>query len=189
MKPLLIALPALLVAATAAMSQTPAVDCRTIQDAAARLACFDKPAKGKPPAAPRAAAPKAKPGAIVDSGWELRIEKDAFSDKTTCVISPIGKPNIQVSVGHLYISYAGQGGVAGFTPRLDDLPAQEMQLPTPIEKQISAVHFGEAKFYEVMKASRLRIQTLTILGDLKNEDLQLDPVKRLYKKIPPACET
>jgi hypothetical protein len=171
------------------MSQAP-VDCRAIQDAAARLACFDKAPKapGKATAAPTPAAPKTTPGAIVDSGWELRIKKDGFTDKTTCVISPIGKPNIQVTVGHLYISYSGEGGVAGFTPRLDDLPAQQMQLPTPIEKQIGAVHFGESKFYEVMAASRLRVQTLTVLGDLKNEDLQLDPVKRLYKKIPPACD-
>lgn len=62
-----------------------------------------------------------------------------------------------------------------------------MQLPTPIEKQIGAVHFGGNRFYDIMAANRLRVQTLTVLRDLKTEDLHLEPVKRLYKQIPPAC--
>jgi hypothetical protein len=179
---------ALVFGATSFSTLAYAQDCTTIQDAAARLACFDKPpAAAKAGLTTKPAPQKNSPGAIVDSGWELKIKKDGFTDKTSCVISPVGKPNVQITVGHLYISYAGQGGVAGFTPRLDDQPPRKMQLPTPIEQQISAVHFGGEAFYEVMAASRLRVQTFTILHQLKDEDLQLEPAKRLYKKIPPVC--
>jgi hypothetical protein len=51
-----IAAAAMLGSCTAAMSQTSPVDCKAIQDAAARLACFDKspPAKqDQPKAAPK----------------------------------------------------------------------------------------------------------------------------------------
>jgi hypothetical protein len=184
-------------AAILALSCTPLhaqQDCKAIKDATARLACFDSPAPAKPAA--QVKQPPAKPAdtskrpnvTAVDGGWELRVIKDGFSDKVSCVISPATRPWVQISVGHLYISYQGRGGVEGYTIRTDDNPAGQMQLPTPIDKSIGAVHFKEAAFYDIMAANRLRVQTFTVLHDLKDEDLDLVPAKRLYKKMGPECE-
>jgi len=169
-------------------------DCKAIQDAAARLACFDRPAPAKPtaqvkPAAAKPAVPGKRPNVTaIDGGWELRVIKDGFSDKVNCVISPATKPWVQISVGHLYISYQGRGGVEGYTIRTDDSPAGQMQLPTPIDKSIGMVHFKDAAFYNVMAANRLRVQTFTVLRELKDEDLDLVPAKRLYQKMGPECD-
>src|SRR5438876_9378964 len=78
-------------------------NCGAIQDPQARLACFDKAATSAKPAASakKSAAPKASPGATVDGGWELRMVKDNFTDELNCIISPIGKPWVQISVGNL----------------------------------------------------------------------------------------
>ena len=169
-------------------------DCKAIEDATARLACFDKAApsksavQAKPPAAKPAATSIRPNAAAVDGGWELRIIKDGFSDKVSSVISPATKPWGQISVGHPYISYKGRGGVEGYTIRTDDNPAGQMQLPAPIDRSIGTVHFKEAAFYDIMAANRLRVQTFTLLHDLKDEDLDLPPAKRLYKKMGPECE-
>lgn len=169
-------------------------NCSAIQDPQARLACFDKPAQK--PAPPKkttvskdakATSPKA---AATDGGWELRITKDNFSDQTNCVISPTGRPWVQISVGHLYILYRGRGGVAGFTLRVDDNPPGKMKVLTldSTDRQIQAVHLAGDQFFDAMAGNRLRIQTLTVLNELKDEDLDLGPVKRLYKKMGPECE-
>jgi hypothetical protein len=184
-------------AAITLLSCTPLLaqqDCKAIPDATARLACFDKPAPAKPavqvkpPAAKPVAASKRPNVTAVDGGWELRVIKDGFSDKVNCVISPATRPWVQISVGHLYISYQGRGGVEGYTVRTDDNPAGLMQLPTPIDKSVGTVHFKDAAFYDIMAANRLRVQTFTVLRELKDEDLDLVPAKRLYKKMGPECE-
>lgn len=167
-------------------------NCSALQDPQTRLACFDKSAQ-KATTAKKSAGSKDTKAALpraaaTDGGWELRITKDNFTDKTSCVISPTGRPWVQINVGNLYISYAGRGGVAGFTLRVDDHPPGQMQLPTPIDKQIGAVHLSGDKFFDAMAGNRLRVQTFTVLRELKDEDLDLAPVKRLYKKMGPECE-
>ncbi|MET4804591.1 hypothetical protein [Bradyrhizobium sp. LB11.1] len=167
-----------------------AADCKSIADATARLNCFDREAAPKPNAQklpPTPSTAKGKDVAAIDGGWELRVIKDGFSSKTSCVISPTGKPWIQMSPGQLYISYHGRGGVEGFTVRMDEYPPEEMQLPTPIDKSIGMVHFKGSEFSRLMTANRLRVQTFTVLRELKNEDMNLAGAKRLYKKMPPEC--
>jgi hypothetical protein len=168
-----------------------AADCKLIADATARLNCFDgedapkRNVQQKPPSTP--STPKSKDVVAVDNGWELRVLKDGFRSKISCVISPTGKPWIQMSPNQLYISYQGRGGVEGFTIRMDEYPPEEMRLPSPIDKSIGAVHFKDTEFSRLMTASRLRVQTFTVLRELKNEDMDLAGAKRLYKKMPPEC--
>jgi hypothetical protein len=45
-------------------------------------------------------------------------------------MSATARPYIQFSIGQLYISYAGRGGVDSYTYRIDDLPTSKMQLPS-----------------------------------------------------------
>jgi hypothetical protein len=185
-----------LIVLLASCSLASAEDCKSIQDAPARLACFDKvpatpkaPKAAAAPKAPPATSAKGSPGSLVDSGWELKIKKDGFTDQTTCVISPIGRPWVQISVGNLYISYQGRGGVAGFTMRLDDSGPEPMRLPSPTDKSVGLVHLGGEEFFSIMAANRLRVQTFTVLQELKDEDLSLAGARRLYQKMPPVCGT
>lgn len=166
-------------------------NCSSIPDPQARLACFDKGAPRSAPAKKQAApiAPKAAAGAVAtDSGWELRVSKDKFTDEVSCIITPTGRPWIQISVGNLFISYRGRGGVKGYTLRIDDNPPGQMRLASPLETQISMVNLSGDLFVDSMAGNRLRVQTFTVLNELKDEDIELGPVKRLYKKMGPECE-
>ena len=117
----------------------------------------------------------------------MRKLKDAMTDKIDCIISPTNNPNVQVSKSDLYISYRGRGGVGGFTYRIDDNPVSAMQLPTDQDKQVGFVHISGAVFNQVLTASRLRVQTVTLLSALVNEDLQLAGMRRLYAKMQQEC--
>jgi hypothetical protein len=175
-------------ASTGSSAQQPA--CKDIQDPAARLACFDKvpaapaavPAKPKPPAKPPADANR-----ILDGGWAMRKSKDAMTDKVDCIISPANNPSVQVSQSDLYISYKGRDGVQGFTHRIDDGSSSPMQLPTEIERQVGLVHISGAAFNQILTASRLRVETVTLVAGLGNEDLQLTGMRRLYARMPGFC--
>jgi hypothetical protein len=159
-------------------------NCRAIQDPKARLECFDKL-----PAAPPAAntAPKRNEPAAVDGDWELRQRMDIMTDKLTCVILATARPYIQFSIGQLYISYAGRGGVDSYTYRIDDLPISKMQLPSDIEKTNSMINLKGQTFNQIIASSRLRVETLTFVGGIKVEDIDLDPVKRLYARMEREC--
>jgi SPOR domain len=157
-------------------------DCKSIQDPKARLECFDT-APPKTSTAPAKSAPKADPTTTTDGGWQLRRVKDTMTDKKECILSPVGKPHIQITVGDLYISYRGRGGVQGFSYRLDDGPVSKMQLATDIERQIGAVHISGDAFNHILRASRLRVETFTVLSTLLNEDLAVSGMRNLYAKM------
>jgi hypothetical protein len=167
-------------------------NCRAIQDPKARLECFDN-LPAAPPAANTApkkndpAAPKTLPNTTVDGDWQLRQRMDPMTDKLTCVILATARPYIQFSIGQLYISYAGRGGVDSYTYRIDDLPISKMQLPSPTEKTDSMISLKGQTFNQIIASSRLRVETLTYVGGIKVEDIDLDPVKRLYARMEREC--
>jgi hypothetical protein len=178
------------VSAPNAFAQQP--DCKSIQDPKARLECFDAAptAAPKAPAAPKPpakTAPKADPNTTTDGGWQLRRIKDAMTDETTCILSPVGKPYVQISVRDLYISYRTRGGVQGFQYRLDDGPISDMEIPTDTEKQIGFVHISGDAFNRVLRASRLRVQVVTLISGLQTEDLAVSGMRSLYAKMQREC--
>jgi hypothetical protein len=160
-------------------------NCRAIQDPKARLECFDNL-----PAAPKRndpAAPKTLPNTTVDGDWQLRQRMDPMTDKLTCVILATARPYIQFGIGQLYISYAGRGGVDSFTYRIDDLPISAKQLPSQTEKIDSMINLKGQTFNQIIASSRLRVETLTFVGGIRVEDIDLDPVKRLYARMEREC--
>lgn len=174
-------------------AQTITNNCASIQEPTQRLECYDKtanqpvkPATPKKPAA--AAANQTELGTVTDTGWQLRKSKGSFDDKVSCVISPIGKPYIQFTRGDLYIGYKGRGGINGFRYRIDDQPASEMQLPSPIEKQIGALRLTGGVFSQIVSASRLRISTLTLVAGIDEEDLNLAGLRKLYSRLQRECQ-
>ena len=164
-----------LVSPTNALAQQ--TDCKSIQDPKARLECFDAAPPKAPTAAPAKSAPKADRNTTAVGGWQLQRSKNAMTDKTDCILVPVGKPHVQITVGDLYISYRGRGGVQGFRYRLDDEPVSQMQLPTEIDKQIGAVHISGDTFNRILQASRLRVEVLTLISGVQNEDLAVAGVR------------
>jgi hypothetical protein len=117
----------------------------------------------------------------------LHKVKDNLTDKTTCVVSPVGKPHVQISANNLYIAYRGRGGVQGFQYRIDDGPVSAMQLPTSIEREMGAVRLSGEAFNQALCASRLRVRVLTSLSSLQEDDLPLSGMHHLYDKMRREC--
>ena len=137
------------------------------------------------PSTPAAAAPV--PARIV-SDWQLNIGKDGFNDKKTCVISPLGKPHVQLNIGSFYITYRGRGGVSSYKYRIDDQPPSQTILATDIEKRIGTVHlYGSGFIDRLMRASRFRTSTFTVLSNFIEEDFDLAGLSNLYMKMRNEC--
>jgi hypothetical protein len=119
--------------------------------------------------------------------WELRHGKDAFSDKPSCVMTVVAKPYIQIGTGAFSVSYRGRGGVKGYQVRLDDEPEGRMNLPSDIEKQMSALMWEGDAFETLMKAKRARIQVLTVLNGLVLDDIDMKGTDRLYARLRQLC--
>jgi hypothetical protein len=43
------------------------------------------------------------------------------------------------------------------------------------------------KVYRIIASSRLRVETRTFVGGIEVEDIDLDPVKRLYARMEREC--
>jgi len=98
--------------------------------------------------------------------WELRHGKDAFTDKSSCIMTVATKPYVQITSDSFTVGYRGRGGVKGYTVRVDDEPAGQMQLPNIIEKETHVLLFQGEAFSTIMKAKRIRIQVLTVTTNL-----------------------
>jgi hypothetical protein len=164
-------------------------DCAAIGDSTARLECYDRAAKAKPTVKP-VAKPAAKPAdsnTVSEGSWQMRRTKDNMTDKQSCVISPAGKPYVQVTAQDLYISYRGRGGVQAFRYRIDDGPPSELQLVSDINKQIGALQIKGSTFDRIVRANRLRVSALSVLSSMNEEDLPLDGLSRLHARLLKEC--
>ncbi|WP_197077597.1 hypothetical protein [Hyphomicrobium sp. 99] len=163
-----------------------AEECKTIANPSARLACYDRKAAEMDGKSTQAGKAKADQQSGF-SGWEIHRSKDSMTDKVSCLLLPVGKPHIQISSRDLYISYRARGGVGGFQYRIDNNPPSGMQLPTQIEQQIGAVHIGDDNFQRIMAGSRLRVTTLTVLGNSIEEDIPIGSAKPVFAKMMMEC--
>jgi hypothetical protein len=120
--------------------------------------------------------------------WELRIEKDGFSDQKNCVIVNRANKWLQVSPGVIYIGYSGRGGIAGFEYRIDNNPSSGMQLPSETDQKIGTAQIKGEAFPKILHGKRLRIQALTVLDTLENDDYNLEGLSSLYLQMKAACK-
>lgn len=175
---------ALLFATSAAIAQ----NCKAIKNDKQRLACFDKaaataPAEARPTTNPTPAEPSPPPAPPLPAGivsrtanWFVRQDTDAMTDKKKCVALYKNQWTIQGGSHSFYISLRGRGGVKAYTLRFDDAPAEAMQLPTDMEKEMSAVIL-EPLFDRIYNGSRLRTEIVTVLGNVLVEDIDLKGFK------------
>lgn len=107
--------------------------------------------------------------------WVIYGGVDAMTDKKECIAYYGDKKYIQLTKASFAVGYGGRGGLRGYTLRFDDDPALSMKLPTDVEKQVSAffIESSDERYARLMAATRLRIQALTLVSGLANEDIDL----------------
>lgn len=124
---------------------------------------------------------------IFKSGnWSVRQSTDLMNDKKTCVALYKDGFYIQVteanfSVSETYpVSLYGRGGIQGYTYRVDDAPPTKMKVATDIEKKVSAAYLTGSEFRQLLSSRRFRIQVLTMLPSLVEEDIDLRGLSEIH---------
>lgn len=105
--------------------------------------------------------------------WTVHRSLDPMTDAPSCVALYEERAEIQLNEHDLFISVRGRGGVDGVTLRFDNDPPDKMRLARDIEKKISAVDIEGSDFRRALASKRLRVQIITVLSTLVNEDLDL----------------
>jgi hypothetical protein len=172
-------------------------DCKAIQDPTARVACDDNGATKQPRPAAKQQQPKEpkRKGTAAPTRWEMKRTRDAMNDTTFCVVSPIGRPEIQITHKALTLSYASGRGmrrfrheVQSFRYRIDEAPESEMQVPTEIERQTGFVRLTGEPFERILAGRRLVVSTLTLDAGIKEEDLSLAGMRQHYDRMLFQCD-
>jgi hypothetical protein len=127
------------------------------------------------------------PVIATEANWKVLQIKDAMTDKVNCVAIYKGNHDIQLSLGTLYISYKGRGGVASYSIRIDDAPAGKLRLASKTEENLSTIII-EKELPKITSAKRLRVSGRTVLRTLISEDLDLDGIAAAYAVVTgPQC--
>lgn len=136
------------------------------------------------PLAAAAGLKDAKP--VFNSGnWKVLRSTDVMTDATTC--TGIYKENysIQLVENRLFVSV--RGGLQSITLRFGDAPANPLRLPEKMEKDVGMVIISGTDFYELTKTNRLRLQVLTLVSGIFNEDLDISGIQEAVENIKSGC--
>ena len=128
----------------------------------------------------------AKAIATGGSRWKVQRVVDSMTDRVTCVAYYKGDPNIQLTTTSLGIRYRGRGGVSMVTWRLDDGEPQR-RLASDVEQHIGAVLWEGGTLSSMLAARRLRVQTLTVLSTIAEDDIDLTGVGGVVSELA-ACQ-
>ena len=140
------------------------------------------------PTLARAKDAKPDPSISKIGNWSIHLSIDPMTDSKSCTGLYNGKFDVQLNEGHLYISLRGRGGVSGIVLRFDDEPARPLRLPTEMEKRIDIVDIEGEDFQKLLDSKRLRVQVLTVLNSLVDEDISLVNLKEALTVISgPKC--
>ena len=175
---------------TASHASAAGADCPSIKDKMARLACYDKTVTATP--APAVASAESKgasaAGEVFKSGlWSVMQDKDAMTDKKVCTAIFKKGWTLQGTGQTLFLSLRGRGGVKAVTLRVDDDPANPLRLATKSEGSISSVDFQD-DFQRIYDGKRLRVQVMTVLGNVVSEDIDLTGFKASTDYIRQNCQ-
>lgn len=105
--------------------------------------------------------------------WVVYADVDPMSDKAQCTALFDDRADVQMTPNMFAISLRGRGGVEGYRLRLDDDPPSDIILPSEGEKAIGAMVIEGDALVDLMQAQRVRVQVLTVLGSLIDEDIDL----------------
>lgn len=108
--------------------------------------------------------------------WKVMQSIDAMTDKKSCTAIYKDSWTIQGEDKSFYISMKGRGGLKAYKFRVGDSEPTEMRLATDMEQKVSTVIF-DSDFPAIYDAKRLRVQVVTHLSSVVNEDIDLNGLK------------
>jgi len=114
--------------------------------------------------------------------WSVRKEKDFMTDETSCVALYKDRFDIQLNLGRFFLDMSGKGGVKGFEYRIDEQNPQ-IGIPDKLHKETGIVELDGSNFQQLLSAKRIRIQVLTVLGDIVEEDIDLTGLAEIYPTL------
>src|SRR5262249_40851761 len=136
-----------------------------------------------------AAGLRVQPVIAQSKNWSVRRETDPMTDKPSCTGLYKDRFDIQLSSKALNIDMRKKGGIKGIKLRYDDEPAQQLRLASDAEKEVSVVDITGPEFRKLLSAKRLRVQILTFLSSVQEEDINLDGLVEMYNIVMSAqCE-
>ncbi|KAB7783491.1 hypothetical protein F8B43_4053 [Methylorubrum populi] len=87
----------------------------------------------------------------------------------------------------MYFDYSKKGGVESYEYRLDNEPSSGIQLPDNVLRRIGIVKISGQEFSRIMTAGRVRVQVLTLIAGLSNEDVSTNGLFDLYNQMLERC--
>lgn len=123
--------------------------------------------------------------------WRVMGEPDPMTDKNQCVAYFGAGSAVQLTLKSFGISYRGRGGLQGYTIRFDNDPPFATALPTRIEKEIGAliIDAGDPRYQRLTSAKRVRVQALTLLTSIVNNDVDLSRLPEVLARLNgPNCQ-
>lgn len=122
--------------------------------------------------------------------WAIFGEADPMTDEMRCVAYYGGEKFVQVTKTSFAVGYGGRGGLKGYTLRFDNDPPLSMELPSRIEQRVSAflIEDSDPRYARLLSAKRVRIQALTVLSSVENDDVDLTDIQAVLAKLKgPDC--
>ncbi len=117
--------------------------------------------------------------------WIVERSIDQMTDKVSCTGYHASSRLIQLAENAMHVRI--RGGVQSISIRINDDPAKPLRLPTDIERELSAISMKGAEYAALSTSRRLRIQVLTHVSGLVNEDIDLDGITAAVAHIRAKC--
>ena len=126
----------------------------------------------------------AKP--VFQSGnWTVLRSTDSMTDAPRCTGIYKNNRRIQLKQKKLFVGI--HGGIEGITLRFGDNPPKSTRLPEEIEKKMNVVIISGSDFSELTGSNRLRLEVLTLLQGIADEDLDLTGIQAAVENIGSGC--
>lgn len=131
------------------------------------------------------AALDAEPVVFKSGEWSVHRSTDSMTDEISCTGIYKEEYGIQLTDDALYISV--RGGLKGITLRFGDQPVDSLRLPRKMEEQIDVIMIENNDFTRLLGSNRLRAQAMTVLGSIRNYDIDLKGISAAVKNIRSGC--
>lgn len=115
--------------------------------------------------------------------WYIHSKSDAMTDELSCVAYFKDEPQIQLTPDSLAVTYRGRGGIEGYRLRFDDQEASGLLLPSSVERRIGAIILRDNVFERIRSSRRLRIQGVTLISGMANDDIDLTDAGTAISKM------
>jgi hypothetical protein len=117
--------------------------------------------------------------------WSVHRSIDPMTDAVECTGFLQGSPGVQLTRVYLFVKIPG--GIKTITLRFDDQPAYSTRLSSEREKSLNAIVINSIDLEQARKSSRLRVQSLTSINGVVNEDFDLTGIQAASDHILAGC--